>query len=68
MPGRTQLTPQEREYVLSLAEKLEAQAWDDDYAPIPNQSHVTHALALRLACGESPEEAHSRLLAVRRNT
>jgi hypothetical protein len=66
------LTPVERDYVRRLAETYELRAWnrppyDDHPAPgsLPHHDHVVHALALRLACGETPEEAHRHLLAAR---
>ena len=70
MPHRSQLTPRECEQIRALAATIESQAWDADVdaSPPPVKAHVTHALALRLACGESPEEAHSHLLAAKRNT
>jgi hypothetical protein len=66
MPRPTMLTPREAEFVLEIAREEERKAWDRARpGPDPNREHVTHALALRLALGQSPEEAHCCLYAAR---
>jgi hypothetical protein len=62
----TMLRPQEAKFVRQMAREEERKAWAEAGADqLPNRGHVTHALALRLALGESPEEAHHCLHAAR---
>jgi hypothetical protein len=60
------LTPREAAFVLEMAREEERKAWSQAGADLaPKREHVTHALALRLALGQSPEEAHHFLHAAR---
>jgi hypothetical protein len=63
---QTMLTPREATFVLEMAREEERKAWDRARpGPVPNRDHVTHALALRIALGQSPEEAHHFLHAAK---
>jgi hypothetical protein len=70
MPAK--LTPMQENFVRSLAETYELRAWnappfDQKPAPgsLPHNGHVMHALALRIALGQSAEESHAALMLAR---
>jgi hypothetical protein len=66
MITKTMLTPREAEFVLDMAQTAERKAWAEARADLmPRREHVTHALALRIALGQSPEEAHRFLIAAK---
>ena len=58
----TDLTPDDIRFVQYLARVHEGKAWDPTKpGHLPHKGHSVHALALRLACGQTREQARDYL-------